>query len=156
MPLKIDIKSHERIIINGAVLENLGSSASVLIHNKARILREKEILSQNDAATPASRVYFAVQCAYIFPEKQDFYHDQALQLLGEYLEACPSAMEIGDKLKADLASGNFYQALKVGRNLIGHEISVLEGLEQDISRLLDFANQDMDEVGEDVEPEKSL
>lgn len=156
MPLKIDIKSNERIIVNGAVIENIGSTASVLIHNKVRILREKEILSQNDAATPASRVYFAVQCAYIFPEKKDVYEGQALQLLAEYIEACPSAHEIGKLLEKNLNDGNYYQALKAGRNLIGHEISVLESLELDISRLLEFANQEIEILDQDSGDEDGL
>ncbi len=52
MPLKLDLKCGEKMIVNGAVLENVGPNAKILIHNLATVLREKEILTQDDAATP--------------------------------------------------------------------------------------------------------
>ena len=71
MPLKLDLKCGEKMIVNGAVLENVGPNAKILIHNLATVLREKEILTQEDAATPASRVYFSLQCAYMFSEARE-------------------------------------------------------------------------------------
>ena len=70
MPLSIDFKAGDKIIINGAVIENLGSNSTISIHNEAAILRGKEVLSAEDSTTPASRIYFTLQCAYIFlPDK---------------------------------------------------------------------------------------
>ena len=57
MPLSIDFKAGDKIIINGAVIENLGSNSTISIHNQAAILRGKEILSAEDSTTPASRIY---------------------------------------------------------------------------------------------------
>ena len=41
MPLKLDLKTGEKMVVNGAVLENVGPSAKILVHNMASILREK-------------------------------------------------------------------------------------------------------------------
>ncbi len=73
MPLKIDFKSGDKMVINGAVVENVGPNTKLLVHNESAILREKEILSVADSTTPASRVYFSLQCSYIFPQKRDEY-----------------------------------------------------------------------------------
>jgi len=56
MPLKLDFKAGDKMIINGAVIENIGNNSSLLIHNEAAILREKEIISEAETATPASRI----------------------------------------------------------------------------------------------------
>ena len=69
MPLKLDLKAGEKMVINGAVLENVGPNAKILVHNQAMILREKEVLTEDICATPASRIYLALQCAYMFPDK---------------------------------------------------------------------------------------
>ena len=91
MPLKLDFKHGEKMIVNGAVMENVGSNAQLLVHNKASIMREKEILSNQEAATPASRVYFELQCAYIFRETRDEHLARFNQFLKDYIDACPSA-----------------------------------------------------------------
>ncbi len=66
----IEIKSGDKLIINGAVIEITGSNTKLLIHNQVSIHRQKEIMSEEESVTPAARVYFALQCAYIFPHKK--------------------------------------------------------------------------------------
>jgi len=69
MPLKIILKNEEKIIINGAVMQNIGGSLKALILNEAVVLREKDIITEEDAKTPASRAYFALQNLYLFPDR---------------------------------------------------------------------------------------
>ena len=52
MPLRIKLPSKERIIINGAVLENAGEATTIILHNHADILRRKEVMSEADAKVP--------------------------------------------------------------------------------------------------------
>lgn len=132
MPLKLDFKAGDKMIINGAVIENIGNNASLLIHNEAAILREKEILSEAETATPASRVYFALQCAYMFPDKKDHYISVFRGLLNDYLAAAPSGKEIGDKILAQIDKKRIYNALKLTQKLIGHEIEIFERMNNDI------------------------
>ena len=138
MPLKLDFKSGDKLVINGAVVENIGHNTSFLIHNEAAILREKEILSEAETGTPAARVYFSLQCAYMFPEKKDHYIGLFRQFLSDYVEAAPSATEIADKISEAVDSGRVYKGLKLTQKLIGHEIQAFEGLRQSLE----------DEVGE--------
>jgi len=132
VPLTIDFKAGDKIIINGAVIENLGSNSKLSVHNQAAILRGKEILSEEDSKTPASRVYFALQCAYIFPQAQAEYVASFEAFLNEYLVACPSASEIGDVIRKEVESGMLYKGLKSAQKLIVHESNLLQSLGEEI------------------------
>tara|TARA_B100000686_G_scaffold342398_1_gene421451 strand:- start:1376 stop:1816 length:441 start_codon:yes stop_codon:yes gene_type:complete len=128
VPLSIDFKSGDKIIINGAVIENLGANVRLSVHNQAAILRGKEVLSAEDSNTPASRVYFALQCAYIFPQNQDEYVESSKKLLTEYLGACPSAQPIVDEIFENISNEEIYKSLKSAQKLIVHEGEILSKL----------------------------
>ncbi len=134
MPLLIDFKSGDKIIINGAVIENAGASSKVLVHNQAAILRGREILSEEESKTPASRAYFALQCAYMFSDKKEDYLKHFSGLLSDYLEACPSAKSIGDAIRAEVGDGQLYKALKATQKLIKHENELLQSLQRDVEK----------------------
>ena len=145
MPLTIDFKAGDKIIINGAVIENLGSNSKLSVHNQAAILRGKEILSEEDSKTPASRIYFALQCAYIFPQAQAEYVASFEAFLNEYLVACPSASEIGDVIRKEVESGMLYKGLKSAQKLIVHESNLLQSLGEEIEvAVSDQINHDED------------
>jgi len=129
MPLTIDFKSGDRLIVNGAVVENVGSNAKLLVHNQAMILRGREVISEEDSNTPASRVYFTLQCAYIFPERQSYYMELFEKLLDEYAAACPSAKPLAEEILSLTQENNFYKALKVSFKLIRHESDILNGIQ---------------------------
>ena len=112
MPLKLEFKSGDKLMINGAVIENIGANAKLLVHNEAAILRNKEVLSEADEATPAARVYLALQCAYMFPDQSDKYMKMFGDYLTQYVEACPSAKDIGEQIQDTVAEGKVYKALK--------------------------------------------
>jgi flagellar biosynthesis repressor protein FlbT len=125
MPLTINLKPRERLIVNGAVIENSGQMAKVLIHNKAALLREKDILTEEQANTPARRVYFTIQCHYLFPGKQDLFLPIIYEFLAEFLGAVPSTVILVQEIR-DLVDGNqLYQALKAARQLIAREQEIL-------------------------------
>ena len=126
MPLIIDLKPGEKLIINGAVIENIGPNTKLRVLNDCTLMRQKEILSDADAVTPASRVYYSLQCAYIFPEHKEKYLEAFNECLVGYLEACPSARDIGVKIANALQDGQYYKALKAAKALLDHEKSVLE------------------------------
>ena len=142
MPLVLEFKSNDKMIINGAVIENGGPHTKLVIHNRAAILREKEILSDEDAKTPASRIYFSLQCAYIFPTKKDEYLESFSQYIEEYLGACPSAAPIAKEVVSEAQAGNLYKALRASQKLIKHEATLVEALQNDVSQAVkDLADQ---------------
>jgi len=126
VPLKIEIKTGDKIIINGAVLENNGPSAKFLIHNKCSILREKEVMSEENSRTPASRVYFSLQCAYIFPHKKNDYLKLFQGYVQDYLQASPSSAPIIDKILEEVTKDRLYQGLRAAQELLQHEEQILK------------------------------
>lgn len=136
MPLSLDFKAGDKIIINGAVIENSGPNSKLSVHNQAAILRGKEVLSAEDSNTPASRVYYALQCAYIFPEYEAEYVKSFSERLEEYLIACPSAQEIADEINPFVKDGELYKGLKAAQKLIEHEGELLHALGIDIKEAL--------------------
>ena len=121
MALKLELKSGDKFIINGAVIENAGPNTKLLVHNQSAILRQKEIMSAEDSTTPASRVYFALQCAYIFPEKIDHYLTQFEKCARDYLDASPSSAFIIDGIVDNVRHDRLYQGLKAAQDLLKHE-----------------------------------
>lgn len=126
MPLKLQLKKGQKIIINGAVLENVGAhTASLLVKNDAAIMRDTDILTFEEANTPASRVYYSVQCIYLFPNEKDGHLENFKNLLDSYCAAAPSSQPICDRIRRLVDQGLHYQALKMAQDLIAHEKQVL-------------------------------
>ena len=65
MPLKVELKAGERIIVGGSVIRNGDSRARFFVEGDAPILREKDILTPATADTPAKKIYLAVQLMYL-------------------------------------------------------------------------------------------
>lgn len=135
MPLLIDFKSGDKMIINGAVIENTGAGSKLLIHNRAAILRGREVLSEEDTQTPASRIYFALQCAYMFADKKDDYLTLFTNFLDDYATACPSAKPIAEKIRTQVDAGDLYKGLKATQQLIKHETELLQSMREDVEEL---------------------
>ncbi len=135
MPLLIDIKPGDKVIINGAVIENAGSSTKLFVHNQAAILRGKEVLSEEDCGTPAARAYFALQCAYIFTDKHADYLAKFDKLLDDYLAAAPSGKPIGEQIRKEIKDDKLYRALKAAQKLIAHEGEILQSMRRKVSEV---------------------
>lgn len=129
MPLKLTLGKGEKLIVNGAVVKNDGDVASLVFENQAHILRQKDILTAEDAGTPASRVYLALQCAYLFPDRRQAFVEEFEGLLGDYLQAAPSAEALAADIRRRLAADQLYAGLKACQKLIEHEAGILQHAE---------------------------
>ena len=130
MPLKVQLKKDQKVIVNGAVLENISPrTVSFLVMNEAAILRESDIMTEEKADTPARRVYFAAQCLYLFPAKKAEYLPLLNVFMDNYLKAAPSADEVVSSIKDMVAKGDLYHALKKTNELIAHEEKALTDAE---------------------------
>jgi flagellar protein FlbT len=138
VPLLIDFKSGDKLIINGSVLENIGGNTKILVHNNSAILREKEVLAGEDAQTPASRVYFELQNAYIVldPIERDESLKRFEQRLNEFTAACPNALDIALKVRDHVQNDRIYKGLKEAQNLIKYESNVLAQFSEQLKAFL--------------------
>jgi flagellar protein FlbT len=132
MPLAINLKPNERLIVNGVVLQNSGTAAKLLIHNNASVLREKDIITEADASTPARRIYFAIQCRYLFPAKETTYLPLIYQFIQEFESAAPSTVALTREIRTHVDEGALYHALKSARQLIAREQEILNGLPAEV------------------------
>ncbi len=146
MPLRIKLPSKERIIINGAVLENAGAATTIILHNRADILRRKEVMSEADAQSPARRVYYALQCAYMFEDERPRYQQMAQELLNQYSSAAPSSADIITKIQTEIGAGRLYNALRASHSLIEHETERFKslGLWPGLEEESEFYDEDQD------------
>ncbi len=137
MALKIHLKKDQQVVVNGAVIENTtGKTISLTLKNEASILRSGDILSPEAAVTPASRVYYALQCLYLFPARAEHYLPIFNAFVESYVDAAPSGRTIAADISAAVEESRYYAALKLARRLMEHEGKVLAHAEQQLSQQL--------------------
>lgn len=130
MPLKIQLKPKERVIINGAVIEGDADNRSeIVVLNNASVLRQKHILQPEEVNTPVKRLYFALQMLYIEepenhgPYKESFekYHKDLDDTLT--LPTIKTSLALVQQLASE---EKYYEALKVSRDLIKVEAELFK------------------------------
>ena len=124
--LHVRIVHGDKMIVNGAALHFL-SNADLRIANKVRFIYGRQLMAPNDATTPARRIYFAVQNAYVGePQERLQASAEARLLIGMFREATLSdaARRMLDRVLALIEAAHFYQALKVVERIIRHEDAV--------------------------------
>jgi len=123
MPLKLSLKPGERFVLNGAVLANGDKRTSLVIQNKACVLREKDIMQPEDANTPVRRIYFPIMMMYLDPEAADTYYSQFALRMTELMGAFGSreALSTCVEISKDVMNGAFYKALIKCRALFDYE-----------------------------------
>lgn len=126
MSLKISLKPQERIILGGAVVQNGGSRCDLLVENNVPILREKDILREEDADTPCKRIYFTIQLMYIDEKNLAEYHNAYWKLVRDVLDAAPSTLTLIDLISDHILGNRCYQALKLAQKLIDYEQEVVQ------------------------------
>ncbi len=129
MPLKISLKPNEKIVISGAVITNGGSATNLLIENNVPILREKDILIEAMANSPARRIYFTVQLMYIDRDNLMNYHAAYWRLVRDFVNAAPGSLKIIDAMNEYIIGERYYQALKQARKLIEYEKAITAEME---------------------------
>ncbi|MCX7793120.1 MAG: flagellar biosynthesis repressor FlbT [Thermodesulfovibrionales bacterium] len=125
MALKINLKPGEKIIIGGAVIKNGDRPNTIYIENKVPLLREKDIMKEEDALTYCSKIYFVIQLMYIDGKNMLDYHRIYWKLVRELVDAVPRTTGIIDQISQNILEENYYQALKLAKKLMEFEKEVL-------------------------------
>jgi flagellar protein FlbT len=124
MPLKLSLKPGEKFVLNGAVLTNGDKKrTSLVIQNKACLLREKDIMQPEEATTPARHIYLPIMMMYLDPEgSEQYYNDFALRMT-EFMGAIQNraALAACIEISRDVMSGSYYKALMQCRKLFEFE-----------------------------------
>ena len=123
MPLKLTLKANEKFVVNGAVLINGHHRLRLGIHNKASVLRERDILQPHEANTPARRIYLPIMMMYLDPDaNEQYYSDFALRMT-EFMNAVQNRQIIAScvEISNDVMTGAYYKALMSCRKLFDFE-----------------------------------
>lgn len=114
----------ERVLINGAVIENGDRRSRISIRSpKANILRLKEAIHPDQATTPVTRACYAVQLVL----SGDASEDEGRRMIMRNIEQLSQVFTdrdsriLLDNATAEVASGNFYQTLRELRSLLPRE-----------------------------------
>ncbi|MGD9638827.1 MAG: flagellar biosynthesis repressor FlbT [Alphaproteobacteria bacterium] len=125
MPLKIELKPHEKIIVGEALITNDSERTRLYIEGNAPILREKFIMREAEANTPCKKVYYVVLQMYLSKTPINL-HNTYFKLIGEVQSAAPSLMPIILKINDSIQSGEYYNAIKHSDELISKEKEIFE------------------------------
>jgi flagellar protein FlbT len=130
MALRISLRDGEKMIVNGAVLRSVGRT-DLSIENNAAILRGRDLMSPEEANTPARRLYFACMMAYVDQGEINGHQDNIVRLVGDLMAALQSveAKEMCINFAQKVATGQFYKALGDCRWLINYETEALQRVE---------------------------
>jgi flagellar protein FlbT len=120
MPLKVELKPNERIIVGTAVIRNADVRTRFFIEGDAPILREKDILTADSANSPARKIYLAVQLMYLQGDLSS-HHRIYFPLVKDFIAAAPSSLPLIAEINNCILSGDLYKALKVAKKLIAYE-----------------------------------
>lgn len=128
MGLRITLKPHERLIINGVSIRNGGRNSDFLIESHCKFLRESEIIHESEANTPCKKLCVTLQVIYLSEhslEAENLFFLQAVEIM----KAIPSAAPFMAEMQNALAEKHPYKAIKIGKKLVAHEEDILKAFE---------------------------
>lgn len=120
MPLKIELKPHESIIIGESLITNDGERTRFYIEGNVPILREKFILREKEANTPCKRVYFVVQQMYL-SRGDDKLQYMYLEYVRDLQKAAPSLIPYIAPVTENIINSDYYSAIKNADKLLKKE-----------------------------------
>ena len=127
--LVLELRQGDLMIVNGAPIR-FRTKSRIELTARARFLFGKQIMTPDQAHSPARRIYFALQTAYIgTQDERERGLISARDLITEFKQATTSklAREILDDALAAAEADECYRALKLVRRIIRHEDAVMSG-----------------------------
>jgi flagellar protein FlbT len=134
--LVLELKANDMLIINGAPMR-VRNKTSIELNGTARFLFGKQIMPPGGDTTPARRIYYAIQTAYIGndSERPDA-RVAARTFCADFASHTTSRQVVqilNDAMRA-VDEDRCYDALKLIRRIILHEDAVLKGTPAPTSR----------------------
>ncbi len=123
MPLKLSLKPGEKFVLNGAVVQNGDRRSVLLLQNKASVLRERDIMQEDEVNSPARHIYFPVMMMYLDEAGAQRYHDEFIRRLSEFMGVIANPEIVAEciTISKHLLEREYYKALMLCRKLIEWE-----------------------------------
>lgn len=125
--LVLEMRPGDMMVVNGAPIR-FRNRVRIELAAKARFLFGKQLMAPEAATTPARRIYFALQTAYIGTEEERVRGlEAARELIHAFQEATTSAQARGllAEALALAEADDCYRALRLARRVMLHEAEVL-------------------------------
>jgi flagellar protein FlbT len=119
----LSLKPGEKFVLNGAVVQNGDRRGVLVLQNKASVLREKDIMQQEEANTPARRIYFPVMMMYLDEPGAGRYYDEFVLRLTEFMSVIrnPDILAECVNISKLCMEREYYKSLMLCRKLIEYE-----------------------------------
>ncbi|MEI6207392.1 MAG: flagellar biosynthesis repressor FlbT [Desulfuromonadales bacterium] len=130
MALKISLKAFEKIILGGAVIKNGPHPSIFFIENNVLVLRERDIMTEEQADTPCKRIYFTVQLMYMDEKNLAHYHAIYWRQMGELTDTVKTMLAFSIETGEHILASEYYKALKVAKKMIAYEKELLDHAKQ--------------------------
>lgn len=123
MALKLSLKPGEKIVVNGAVIVNGDRRSTMILQNKASLLREKDILQAEDVDTPVKHIYFPIMLMYMDEKGRNKYYEEFVLRMTELLGVVedPVAKTLCVGISKDVMEAEYYRALMKCKKLFDYE-----------------------------------
>ena len=125
--LVLDLRAGEALVINGARIR-FRTRARFELSTHARFVFGKQIMSPEEANTPARRFYFALQTAHVGVAEERASGLETARALAPALNAATSDATVRDAVDSAIAAAEAddgFAALKLARLLVQHEAALL-------------------------------
>jgi len=127
MALVIDLKPREKILIGNAVITNDEQRTRLHIEGDTPILREKDVMKEEDADTPCKKAYFLIQCMYM-ARNPSMYHEKYFDTIKDIQHAAPKLSFFFLSINEKIIEGHYYKAMKEAKDLITLERELIDNV----------------------------
>ena len=134
----LEIPFEERVLVNGAVIENGDRRARLSIMTpNANILRLRDAIHPEEATTPVKRVCYIAQLLVAGESTDDSALDQLSKGISQLRDAFSGldGLQGIDEAESALESGNYYATLRALRKLLPIEEELLRRVDNVFSRV---------------------
>jgi len=123
MPLKLSLRPGEKFVLNGAVVQNGDRRGTLVLQNKASVLREKDIMQIEEAVTPSRRIYFPIMMMYLDENSASDFQDEFILRLSEFMSVISNSdiIDACINISKYVIAGEYYKALMLSRKLMTYE-----------------------------------
>lgn len=123
MPLKLSLRPGEKFVLNGAVVQNGDRRGTLVLQNKASVLREKDIMQVDEAVTPSRRIYFPIMMMYLDENSASDFQDEFILRLSEFMSVISNKeiIEACISISKFVIAREYYKALMLARKLMTYE-----------------------------------
>ncbi len=125
--LVLKLKPHEKVLLNGVVVQNGDRAAKLRIRTQnVSILRTRDALQPEEANTPLKRIYYVAQLALAGEADEDEARSQITQGLDQVAPIFRGeAREQIDRARQGIDEGKFFVVMRAMKSLFAMEAALL-------------------------------